>query len=491
MTLPPRIIALIAVLIGATAGAAELPDDSVIYDPAAPKVERVSPKPIPSHPGPHLLIEDELIASSRSLLRVVNRPTRDPHNSKPIVSGGEDRCFQPYFTVLRDERSQRFRLWYGAWTDDERTDRSRLAYMESADGVQWKRPTRILEQPAEIQFGSEVLDRGELCDPASRYVYGYYLEDGLRVAVSPDGLSFRPLLDRVVLRHDHDIDNISFDELRGRYVATVSSVISSSRFKGKRRTTLQSLSQNLIDWSPPRIVLCADDKLDEGDTQFYAMSGFLTRGPLRIAMVKVLRDDLFCDADELLKQRNGGYGTGYTTLAWTRDGQHWTRDREKFFDRGAAGSWDRSHAWIDEQLIVGDEVYLYYAGYRSGHKANRFQERQIGLLKMPLDRYVSREPADGKNAELLTIPISLNHDVKVLELNVDASAGCVRVQLRDGTTGAVLDGFSMDECRPITSDGLRVGVHWRDSRDISQLRDKSVCLEFSLHRAKLYSFNFP
>ena len=111
-------------------------------------------------------------------------------------------------------------------------------------------------------------------------------------------------------------------------------------------------------------------------------------------MVKVLRDDL--KADQPPEPRDA-YGIGYTTLAWTRDGEHWTRDREKFFDRHPQhGAWDHAHAWIDEQVPVGDEVYLYYGGYKSGHKVNRFEERQIGLVKMKRDRYVAREAgADG------------------------------------------------------------------------------------------------
>ena len=46
-------------------------------------------------------------------------------------------------------------------------------------------------------------------------------------------------------------------------------------------------------------------------------------------------------------------------------------------------------AWGDSQVLVGDFVYLDYGGYRWGHKAERFTERQIGFAHMPRDRYVS------------------------------------------------------------------------------------------------------
>ena len=63
--------------------------------------------------------------------------------------------------------------------------------------------------------------------------------------------------------------------------------------------------------------------------------------------------------DEFLIESSSNYGIGYTTLAWSHDGEHWVRDREPFFDRSSQrGAWDRAHAWIDEQVPVGDEVYL-------------------------------------------------------------------------------------------------------------------------------------
>jgi len=54
----------------------------------------------------------------------------------------------------------------------------------------------------------------------------------------------------------------------------------SPHFKGERRTTFQSFSTDLFRGSLPWIILRADDSLDEGQTQFYAMNAYLNRGPL-------------------------------------------------------------------------------------------------------------------------------------------------------------------------------------------------------------------
>jgi hypothetical protein len=266
----------------------------------------------------------------------------------------------------------------------------------------------------------------------------------------------------------------------------------SPHFKGDRRTTFQSFSTDLSSWLEPWIILRADDSLDEGQTQFYAMNAFINRGPLRLGMVKILRDDLFSDSKELLEKRGGGYGTGYTTLAWTRDGEHWVRDREVFFDRGPVGSWDRSHAWIDEQVIVGDQVYLYYSGYRSGHKANRFEERQIGLVKMPLDRYVARAPAEAGEATLVTVPLRMNGRFKELLLNASTASGTVKVAVLDGDQP--VPGLDLQSCRPVSKDGLRLPVVWQDASHTEQtlagLEGKLVRLEFRIQGASLFAFEF-
>jgi hypothetical protein len=473
---------------------ADTPDKSRVYIPGQRDAITWPGDPVPARPGPHLFIDDYLIASAQNLTRQVCQPRRDPNIPNPILTSREDGTFQPYMSVSRSPETGRFRIWYGISTPDKNESASDLAYMESDDGIHWIRPHRVLPKPGPLQFGSEVLDRGPYWpQPDQRYVYSFWY-GGLRLWVSPDGWNFRQLADAPLVRHNHDINSMAWDSLRRRYVATMSTFTAlPGRFKGARRTTLQSYSTNLLDWTPPVFVLVADQSLDPGETQFYAMEAFLNRGPLRIAMVKILRDDLFSDPPEVLKARGGDFGIGYTTLAWTRDGEHWVRDRDVFFDRGPEGSWDRSHAWIDEQVIVADQVYLYYGGYRSGHKANRFTDRQIGLVTMPLDRYVARQAGD-QPATLLTVPLKLNENCRHLLVNADAAGGELRACIRDAKTHAVIPGLSFDDCQPLTADGLRVPILFGDvhstQRKLQALRGQVVQIEFSLRNARLFAFEW-
>lgn len=430
--------------------------------------------------GPHLFLDDLLIDSSANLARKVNCPPRDSSIPNPVVTGKEDGCFQPFMTILRDSQTRRFRVWYGCRRADFSQSASHLGYMESEDGVHWIRPHRVLEDPAPIQFGASVIDEGAGCpDPARRFKYGWWKDGGLKVAASPDGIHWTPLAPGVVLHHNHDINGIFRDPLRRRYVATLSSFDTGPTWSGKRRVTLQAHSQDLLTWTTPHYVLTPHDGLDQGQTQFYAMDGFLVRGGLTIGLVKVLRDDL--KADDPPDPPNQ-YGIGYTTLAWTRDGETWVRDREPFFDRDPKrGAWDHAHAWIDEQVLVGDEVYLYYGGYARGHKVNRFEERQIGLLKMARDRYVAREAGDTPGH--LTTPLVML-DADSLALNVDSKAGEVKVEILD-EGGQPMPGFSAADCRPITTDSLAAPVAWK--RSLRLLAATPIRLRFSLRTARLFA----
>jgi hypothetical protein len=422
-------------------------------------------------PGPHLFLDDYLIAAQSNLSRTINHPRRLP---RPVVTGPEDGNFQPYVTVLRDPETRRFRIWYGV---PENAGQTHLGYMESADGIRWHRPHRVLRDPAFIQFGTSIIDEGpHFADPAKRFKYGWWANGGLNVAASPDGLEWTPLAPGVVLQANHDITSIFRDPIRNRYVALVSFYTTGSAWAGQRRIPMESVSADLIRWRDPwRIV--EPDQEDEGETQFYGMAGVIARGDLLIGMLKVLRDEERAEGAP-----EGAYGIGYTVLAWSRDGEHWQRDREPFLDRDhTPGTWDHAMSWGDCQLVVGDEVFLYYGGYAWGHKWERFTQRQIGLARMPLDRYASRN-AGAERGVLRTPPLTF--DASSLTVNADVDGG-LQVRVLD-ESGTPIRGFDWRDCRVIRGDSLAHPVHWKG--DVSRLSHHPVMLEFALRNARLYGF---
>jgi len=472
-------LAAVCPLAVADDGAESVPlsnSSAVVY---APGEGGMRPEPIPLKPGPHLFLDDYLIAASAGVERVVACPVRDAAIPNPVVTGEEDGCFQPYMTVLRDGGTGRFRIWYGHRTDDLSSAQSHIAVMDSEDGIHWKRPRQVLADPGPIQFGVSVVDDGAGCpNPARRYKLAWYHDGGLQLAVSPDGLAWARLADKPFLYHNHDITGLFFDPLRKRYVATLSVYRPGDAWQGNRRITMHSASADLKQWSPPHYVVMPDEA-DPGETQFYAMDGYLARGDLLIGMVKVLRDDLKADNPP---EPPDAYGVGYTALAWSRDGETWVRDRGHFFDPDPRkGAWDHAHAWIDEQVVVDGEVYLYYGGYARGHKVERFKERQIGLVKIGLDRYVARRSAgDGS----ITTPVVVLQGTS-LSLNADAREGRIEAELLDAE-GKPIPGFTRAECKTIQEDGVALPVTW--AKPLGDLPGKPVQIRIALHNASVYGF---
>ncbi|NOY58564.1 MAG: hypothetical protein GXO75_06485 [Calditrichaeota bacterium] len=440
-------------------------------------------EPIQLNKGPHLFIDNYLVAEQSFLTRTVNNPKKLPD---PIITGGKDGDdnFQPYLSVIRDPKSGRFRIWYNT---AENMRQSHIGYMESEDGIHWIRPHRVLKDPHKIRFGCTVLDRGiDFPDPQKRFVLAFYHKDGMMLAVSPNGLEWKMLADTSVLKHNHDINSLHWDPIRQQYLAVFSNRAESDYWQGRRRIPYESVSKDLIHWEKPWMIITPKigAPIEQGETQFYAMSGVIRRGDLLIGLVKILRDDLNATpgktAKEMGDMKRKAAGLGYTVLAWTRDGRTWQRDYEPFLrNNPLPGSWDHAMAWGDEQIIVGNETFIYYVGYARGHKVARFKERQIGLARMPRDRYVSLD-ADLNVGILRTKPVVLNAESMTINANVP---GMLRVRLLD-ENGKPLSDFDWFE---IKGDSIAHPVKWKGN--LKSLAGKTMQIEFQLRYAQLFGFD--
>ncbi len=456
-------------------------------------------KPLILNKGPQLFIDEYLIAEQSFLLRTVNNPEKF---DKPVIYGGEnDKNFIPYLSVLRDEKTGRFRMWYNAPAhlvnmpaESVGRGSSHIAYTESDDGINWDRPPKILKNPHDTQFGVTVMDRGsDYKNLDKRYVFATFGSragrGGFMISTSPDGLNWTVLPDQPAFEHDHDITSLHWDPIRKQYIA-----LASERIRGFANTPYdmilriphQTTSEDLINWEPlwhiitPKIGV----PIEKGETQFYLMSGVITRGDLLIGLVKVLRDDLNAtygkDGKEMGELELKAGGIGYTVLAWSRDGRTWQRDYEPFIPRNyVPGTFDHAMAWGDEQIIVGDKTFIYYGGYERGHKINRYEERHIGMAIMPRDRYVSRD-ADYNPGTLITKPLIINFEHLTVNANV-RGGGRVRLLSADGNP---LDGFGWVEFK---GDLIEHEVKW--SKNLNSISGKTVCLEFQLKDAQLFGFN--
>lgn len=454
-------------------------------DPVHPRLPDAPPAWVP---GPHLMLDETLVAKRDGLSRVIYRPSRWPD---PIVTGYEDDCTQPWLTVVRDPQTRRFRLWYNIQPDHNKPDRF-IAYMESEDGIHWIRPYRVLKTPP-LQTGASVVDEGPSCvDPSRRFKLAWWKDGGLQVASSPDGMTWTALGDGVVLKINHDITAIDWDPIRGRYMGLLSRSMTEGPYRDLR-IPHQSVSSDLIHWKEPLWEIVRPDpeaKIEKGQTQFYGMSAAIARGNLLVSMVKVLRDDLNCEPDkkasELHDAERRFAGIGYTVLAWSHDGEHWNRDTQPFLDRSSRpGTWDRAMAWVDDQIVVGDFTYLYYGGYRWGHKAERFTGREIGFAQIPRDRYAGFTAGDTRG-HLITRTAALHASQLSLNAQVDVRTGELKVRILD-ENGKSFPGFDWEDCASIRGDRIDHAIHWK--QNLGTLENKSVCFELQLRNATIYSFD--
>ena len=304
-----------------------------------------------------------------------------------------------------------------------------------------------------------------------------FSRDGLRWKEQPAGP--RPLL-------GGDIVDVYWDPIRRRYGAVTKQGWRGqwTDAKGKKhdmgvRAVGHATSRDFVRWTPSELIFKPDEQ-DEGEIQWYGMGAVMARGRLLIGTPKTLRDALPAEPGGPVK------GIGYSTLAISRDGERWTRFRQPFLDRNPKpGTWDRAMTWIDSAVLVGDQLFLYYGGYGKGHKVEPFTLRQIGLARMPRDRYVSLDARGAAVGTLRTEPLVVG--AAQMTLNADARGGEIRVQLLD-EAGKVRPGFAFADCQPIAGDSLAHPVRWKGS--LASLRRQAVRVEMRLRGARVFAFEF-
>ncbi len=459
--------------------------------PGLPGIEESPTHEFSYKPGPYLMLDRLLIADQANIRRIIHSPERLP---QPVVTAIEDKNFQPYISVTRDTEAGLFRMWYNT---GESFSQSHLAHITSKDGIHWDRPHEELTDPSFIQFGASVLDEGrDYSKPEHRYKFAFWARDendigGLKIAISSNGLEWNMLRPGVLMPHNHDINSLHWDSIRRRYIAFASvKIFEGPTWSGsRRRIPHQSVSKDLIHWEEPWAIVLPE-KGEQGETQFYCMSGLLRRGHLLVTLVKVLRDDLNAEpnttAYQMGDENRKAAGIGYTVLAWSRDGRTWDRDIEPFFDRNPkTGTWDRAHAWMDCQVPVGDEVYIYYGGYARGHKIERFMERQVGLARMKRDRYVSMD-ADGGEGRLTTETRIIAAQSITVNADIFGLRDSLRVRVVD-FEGVPFKGFDFKDCQPIKGDSLRHAVIW--AKELNTLDGEKVSFEFAWTNGSLFSFD--
>jgi hypothetical protein len=461
---------------------------------AAAERERAASKSVISlGPGPHLFVDDHLIARSSGLTRTTHQPERLP---APVIAKAEPWHEMPLFfhKVIRDQATGRFRMWYNIRNNGPDVPSTCYAYAESEDGIHWRRaPLHLVEVGGSSEnnlfkvvsaFGLGLIDDGPNAkDPERRHKMAYYrlsAPAGLCVAFSADGIHFSDDDHNPVLTDLGDIVDACYDPLRARYVACFKSHSTAADGyrgstpnapEGYRRLVGESTSEDWVHWRPPWRIVVADPN-EPGMWEFYGVAPQV-RGNLSLGFLRVLRDDL--------PATEGGpvQGIGWTELVTSRDGESWTRYREPFLDRNpGAATWDHAMAWVGDCVTVGDREYVYYGGYSAGHKVGN---RQIGVAMLRRNGFVSRD-AGAQPGRLRTPLVKLSGSRMTVNATVKDE---LRVRVLD-EEGRALSGFGFPDCQPVRGDACSHPVRWKQS--LAALHDKAVRLDFEFREGQLYGF---
>jgi hypothetical protein len=157
-----------------------------------------------------------------------------------------------------------------------------------------------------------------------------------------------------------------------------------------------------------------------------------------------------------------------------------------------AGVWDRGYVQSvgGVCLIVGDELWFYYTGFRGdpanhrdrhGYHAGMYAHGATGIAKLRRDGFASLR-AGALEQSVLTRPVTFTGG----HLFVNAT-GTLRAEVCT-EQGVPIPGFTAVDCLENTGDHTKVGVRWRGDANLARLAGQPVRFRFYLQHGDLYAF---
>ncbi len=178
-------------------------------------------------------------------------------------------------------------------------------------------------------------------------------------------------------------------------------------------------------------------------------------------------------------------GKQYSQLAYSRDGWRWNRTlREPFIGNGEPGEADAGCLQPSSMVQLDDGSLRFYASTsRHEHGHCPPDDGYIVAYELRRDGFVYLESDGGVG---LVATRMLHWRGGELELNVQAPAGWVRVQVTD-PHGTVLTGYSFEECEVLHADKPAWCPVWKDGKTMAALADQMIRVEIQLENARLYA----
>ena len=474
--------------------------------------------------------------------RVMHQPTR--HGDFPLI--GPDKPWEGTLTYFgghylnREPDTGRLRMYYQAWTLElapeiavqsnpsnptaavpgvNTIEHGKLCMAVSEDGLKWEKP-----ELGEIEWEGSKENNIVLDERICGTIWGGVMYDeietdprrkwkamtfgspgdwhGVCIYFSPDGIHWTPWKNNPVLTARIDAGDsyvlFGYDKRINKYVAYIrpqdwyrhypdtpyhrvtspSWPFGASLQNHPYRTMGRSVSDDFVHWSVPEEII-APDLDDEFGTQFYGM----TVGTYEDYYIGNLWIYNLGSHDDRITMQ----------LAVSQDGIKWQRvgNRKPFIDVGDEGPFHSQMilATTSPYLVMGDEIWIYYAAFNCTHYGTRFPEREagIGLCKLRLDGWVGLA-SEGEEGYFLSRPFDLEGEPIELEINADASKGYVKVAVV-GEDHQLVPGYSQHDCVALAEDRIHHTVRWKQNENLQGAGDRRVYFMFRLKDAEIFSYS--
>jgi len=432
-----------------------------------------------------LFLDFREVETVAGLTRVLEPPRK--HAGNPLFVADrpwENGNMQLYGSVIKAP-GRPFQMWYSVIQEGWKM---RLAYAESDDGLEWRRPELDIfawdGRPTNIVFtdyphGPAVIyderepredRRYKLVAGSSKtdhvgYIHGFH---------SPDGIHWRPAKAGPMITTPPDCPMGFWRANDGRYVVL-------HRKQGFGRRVFRSESWDFDHFDEPRMILEPGPE-DDPQTQFYGM-GATTYGSYEIGTLWLYHTD----ASVLTTSKMAGYQEAELTYA--RHGHAWHRaaPRVDFIPHGGPEEWDRGNLQCASQPVLLDgEIRYYYMGTTAEHLSRWELTPQVaglGMASMRPDRFVAMV-AGEQPGKLLSVIFRLPGPELFVNADI-AGRGEVRVELTD-PTGVPIEGCALADCDPLTGDATDHRVTWR-GQGSAGAAGQPVRVRLQAREARVYS----
>ena len=462
-----------------------------------------------------LFVDDTMIENFKGVIRKVHsakkldQPVLEanlPWEEGKEYNGKMDKRVYIYGTVLRDEKTGVFKMWYNRGQS--------VLFATSKDGIHWERPILNLlgkNNMTNLKFHSPsfILDKWE-SDPNRRYKAVGAIKDGISesqlqklkekfktgdwyherklyfAAYSPDGLNWTMYPDPILI----GCDTITFAQnpLTGEYLAF-------HKRQGdptvKGRQVWLSVSNDMIKWSEPELVM-ATDEIDhqqarrlEGGThsEFYNMSAF-PYGNQWLGLVTLFQRTGIPKVKGPMQSSDDG--SIDVQLVHSRNGRKWQRcsDRSPVIPLGPYPYDSGSILGVcNSPVIAGDEMWMYYTAITTTH-GGYVPEKQLSIARAAwrLDGLVSMKATEVTGI-VETIPFRTEGEK--LFVNANVANGRLIVEVLD-KNGIVIKGYEKDACIIPGKDSVKLPIKWSTSEILPMKR--AIRLRFYLEHGDLYSY---